>query len=47
LERSLEGPACDLARSCLDRGYPVEQEATIVEAGLDALERLRGNTGKR
>lgn len=30
LEGALEGPATDLARACLARGYPVEQEATII-----------------
>ncbi len=32
LKRALNGPAAALAAACLERGYPVEQEATIVEA---------------
>lgn len=38
LRRALQGPAASLARACLDRGYPIEQEATTiatVEAWLD------------
>jgi hypothetical protein len=37
LERALDGPAGALAAACLRRGYPVEQEATIVEAVRAAL----------
>jgi hypothetical protein len=32
LQRALDGPAASLAASCLERGYPVEQETTIVES---------------
>ncbi|WP_433549089.1 DUF2399 domain-containing protein [Streptomyces sp. CA-294286] len=31
LKAARTGPAASLARGCLDRGYPVEQEAAIVE----------------
>lgn len=32
LHRALDGPAAALARACLARGYPVEQEATTIAA---------------
>lgn len=34
LSAALSGPAAALAQGCLDRGYPVEQEAPIVESVL-------------
>jgi hypothetical protein len=38
LERATTGPAAALARTCLARGYPVEQESAIVESVADALQ---------
>jgi hypothetical protein len=38
LERATTGPAAALARACLARGYPVEQESAIVESVADALQ---------
>jgi hypothetical protein len=32
LREAAGGPAAGLARACLDRGYPVEQELAVVEA---------------
>lgn len=37
LRRALDGPAASLAAACLQRGYPVEQETTIVEGVARAL----------
>ena len=37
LRAALTGPAAALAHGCLERGYPVEQEACIVEAVLNSL----------
>lgn len=37
LRRALDGPASSLAAACLERGYPVEQEAAIVAAVIRAL----------
>ncbi|MGQ0805937.1 MAG: DUF2399 domain-containing protein [Actinomycetota bacterium] len=41
LQTGLDGPARSLAAACLRRGYPVEQEAVIVNAVAAALEDLR------
>lgn len=41
LRSSLNGPAASLAAACLQRGYPVEQEAAIVQSVADALEKCR------
>lgn len=38
LKRALDGPAAALATACLQRGYPVEQEATIAQAVASALD---------
>ena len=37
LRAALQGPAADLARACLNRGYPVEQELAVVEAVTRSL----------
>ncbi|MCZ7537975.1 MAG: hypothetical protein M5T61_19950 [Acidimicrobiia bacterium] len=37
LQRALHGRARDLATACLERGYPVEQEATIIDIVTRAL----------
>lgn len=37
LQEAADGPAGTLARACLERGYPVEQELAVVEAVGDAL----------
>ena len=37
LKRALDGPAATLAAACLQRGYPVEQEASIVASVTRAL----------
>lgn len=41
LRNSLDGPAAQLAAACLQRGYPVEQEAAIVQSVADALQIVR------
>ena len=37
LHAALGGPAADLARACLTRGYPVEQELAVVDAVARSL----------
>jgi hypothetical protein len=45
LRSSLKGPAALLADACLQRGYPVEQEAAILESVADALNGLERTAG--
>ncbi len=47
LRRALPGPAAALARACLDRGYPVEQEATTIAAVEAWLARLGWTSATR
>jgi hypothetical protein len=46
LRVALSGPAALLARGCLDRGYPVEQELAIGEAVRQALGEMAVSLGR-
>ncbi len=47
LQRALHGRARDLAAACLERGYPVEQEATIIDIVTRALAEFAVTTEAR